>query len=51
VKRFHAPDLQAKFLEQGWIPGGKPPAETAERLRQEATAWKAVVERSGVSAE
>lgn len=46
-----SPDLQAKYLEQGWIPGGKTPAETVERLRLEAAEWKKVVERSGVSAE
>jgi tripartite-type tricarboxylate transporter receptor subunit TctC len=45
------PDLQTRFLEQGWIGGGGSPAETAERLRQEAAAWKVVVERSGMTAE
>jgi tripartite-type tricarboxylate transporter receptor subunit TctC len=45
------PDLQAKYLEQGWIPGGGSPAETMERLRRESATWKVVVERAGVTAE
>jgi tripartite-type tricarboxylate transporter receptor subunit TctC len=45
------PELQRRYTEQGWIPGGVSPAEASERLRQEAVVWKAVVERSGLTAE
>jgi tripartite-type tricarboxylate transporter receptor subunit TctC len=45
------PEVQKRFVEQGWIAGGAPPAEVAERLRREAAAWKAIVERTGVKVE
>ncbi|MSQ72628.1 MAG: tripartite tricarboxylate transporter substrate binding protein [Betaproteobacteria bacterium] len=44
-------ELQKKYFEQGWIAGGAPPAEVAERMRNEAPAWKRVVERSGAKAD
>jgi len=44
-------DLQKRYSEQGWIVGGAPPAQAAERLRSEAGAWKALVERTGVKAD
>jgi tripartite-type tricarboxylate transporter receptor subunit TctC len=46
-----APDAQQRFVEQGWIAGGAPPREIAERLRREAAAWKAIVGRTGVKVE
>ena len=45
------PDVQKRFVEQGWIAGGAPPSEVAERLRREAATWKAIVERTGVKVE
>ena len=45
------PELQKRFVEQGWIAGGAPPAEIAERLRQEAVLWKGIVERTGAKAD
>ena len=44
-------DVQKRYVEQGWIAGGAPPAEVAERLRREAAAWKAIAERTGVKVE
>ena len=45
------PELQKRYGEQGWIPGGASPAQVAERLKSEAGAWKALVERTGVKAD
>lgn len=45
------PDIQKRYFDQGWIIGGNSPAEVAERLRLEATAWKAIVERTGAKAD
>jgi tripartite-type tricarboxylate transporter receptor subunit TctC len=45
------PDVQKRYVEQGWIAGGAAPAEVAERMRREAAAWKAIVERTGVKVE
>jgi len=45
------PDIQKRYFDQGWTIGGSPPAEVAERLRLEATAWKSIVERSGAKAD
>jgi tripartite-type tricarboxylate transporter receptor subunit TctC len=45
------PEAQKRFVEQGWIAGGAPPAEVAERLRREAATWKAIVQRTGVKVE
>jgi tripartite-type tricarboxylate transporter receptor subunit TctC len=45
------PELQKRFVEQGWLAGGATPAEVAERLRQEAVIWKAIVERTGAKAD
>ena len=45
------PEVQKRFVEQGWIAGGALPADVAERLRREAATWKAIVERTGVKVE
>jgi len=45
------PDVQQRFVEQGWVAGGAPPREIAERLRREAATWQAIVERTGVKVE
>ena len=45
------PDIQRRYTEQGWISGGNSPAEVEERLRNETSAWKLIVERSGVKAD
>ena len=45
------PEAQKRFTEQGWIAGGAPPAEVAERLRREAATWRSIVERTGVKVE
>ena len=45
------PDIQKRYFDQGWTIGGSSRAEVAERLRLEATAWKATVERSGAKAD
>ena len=45
------PDVQKRYFDQGWTIGGSSPAEAAERLRLEAGAWKAIVERSGAKAD
>jgi tripartite-type tricarboxylate transporter receptor subunit TctC len=45
------PEAEKRFVEQGWIAGGAPPAEVAERLRREAATWKAIVERTGIKVE
>jgi tripartite-type tricarboxylate transporter receptor subunit TctC len=45
------PDVQQRFVEQGWIAGGAPPADVAARLRREAATWQAIVERTGVKVE
>jgi len=45
------PEVQQRFVEQGWIAGGAPPTEVAARLRREAATWKAIVERTGVKVE
>jgi tripartite-type tricarboxylate transporter receptor subunit TctC len=45
------PEVQKRYVEQGWIAGGGAPAEVAERFRREAAAWKAIVERTGVRVE
>ena len=45
------PDIQKRYTEQGWISGGNSPAEVEERLRNETSAWKLIVERSGVKAD
>src|SRR5439155_3730 len=37
------PEVQKRFVEQGWIAGGAAPAEVDERLRREAATWKAIV--------
>ena len=44
-------ELQKRYREQGFIAGGAPPAQVAERVRNEAAAWKALVERTGVKAD
>ena len=44
-------EVQKRYVEQGWIAGGAMPVEVAERLRKEAAAWKAIVERTGVKVE
>ncbi len=48
---FSDAELQKKYAEQGWITGGTTPAETMERMRQEAPAWKAIVEKTGAKAD
>ncbi len=45
------PEVQKRFVEQGWIAGRALPAEVAQRLRGEAATWKAIVERTGVKVE
>ena len=45
------PEVQKRFVEQGWIAGGAAPAEVDGRLRREAATWKAIVERTGVKVE
>ena len=45
------PEVQKRYVEQGWIAGGAAPVEVAERFRAEAAAWKAIVERTGVKVE
>ena len=45
------PEVQKRYVEQGWIAGGAAPAEVAERFTREAAAWKAIVERTGVKVE
>jgi tripartite-type tricarboxylate transporter receptor subunit TctC len=45
------PEVQKRYVEQGWIAGGAAPIEVAERFRREAAAWKVIVERTGVKVE
>ena len=45
------PELQKRYFDQGWTIGGATPAESAQRMRREAGAWKNIVERSGAKAE
>ena len=45
------PELQKRYFDQGWTIGGTTPAESAQRMRREAGAWKTIVERSGAKAE
>jgi tripartite-type tricarboxylate transporter receptor subunit TctC len=45
------PEVQKRFVEQGWIAGGAPPSEVVERLRREAATWKEIAERTGVKVE
>lgn len=45
------PELQKRYFDQGWTIGGGTPAESAQRMRREAGAWKNIVERSGATAE
>jgi tripartite-type tricarboxylate transporter receptor subunit TctC len=41
------PDIQQKLVEQGAVAIGNTPAEARERMRSEAQAWKAIVEKTG----
>jgi tripartite-type tricarboxylate transporter receptor subunit TctC len=45
------PEVQKRYVEQGWIAGGGTPSAVADRMRREAAAWKAIVERTGAKVE
>ena len=44
------PEIQNKFLEQGAIVITNSPGEAAERMRDEARAWKAIIDKTGARA-
>jgi tripartite-type tricarboxylate transporter receptor subunit TctC len=41
------PDLQMRFSTQGVLPVGSSPAEFAQRMANDARAWKQIVQKSG----
>lgn len=46
-----APDVRQKFLEQGAVPGGASPEQTARFIREESERWSNVVRSAKVTVE
>ena len=45
------PDVQAKFQQMGYTPGGGTPEDAQRMLVTEAARWKAVIQKANIASE